>query len=65
MSLAVQEDERPHGGNTEDQQEKAEENLRLELQRCHVPGFDADGPGHLRQICGDYTEKDPIAESGP
>lgn len=65
MSLTVQEDERPHRGNTEDQHEKAEENLRLELQRCHVPSADADGPSHLREICGDYSEKDYITESDP
>ncbi len=39
MPFTVQETERPHERDSEDQQEKAEKNLRLELQRCPVPAL--------------------------
>lgn len=43
------------------QQEKAEENLRMELQRCPVPDLDADGFGYMCTICEDHTEKSQVA----
>ena len=57
---AVCEDEQPHRGNAENQQEAAEEDLRLGFQRGDVPGPDTDGPSHLRQVRGDTAQEGEI-----